>query len=152
MKSRSSQSSFLNLSKHKHFFSMHFYVWGITGAKLYVCVCLWLCSKRMERDLLNVQTRIQLPMTNLKPPLLQPRQPISQVTHIARHLFPVFILWVILFSLFPPHLLQFTFLPSYHTGRLCFDTRPSGDSHSNAQQLKITTKKKPFQCSFQDKV
>lgn len=32
-------------------------------------------------------------------------QPILQVTHITGHLFPVFILWVILFSLFPPHLL-----------------------------------------------
>lgn len=32
-------------------------------------------------------------------------QPILQVTHITGHLFPVFILWVILFSLFPAHLL-----------------------------------------------
>lgn len=70
-----------------------------------------------ERDLLNVHTRIQLPMTNFKLPFLRPRQPISQVTHITRHLFPVFILWVILFALFPPHLLQFTFLPSCSTGR-----------------------------------
>ena len=71
----------------------------------------------VERDLLNVHTRIQLPMTNFKLPFLWPRQPISQVTHITRHLFPVFILWVILFALFPPHLLQFTFLPSCSTGR-----------------------------------
>lgn len=37
--------------------------------------------------------------------------------HTAGHLFPVFILWVILFSSFPPHLLQFTFLPSRHSGQ-----------------------------------
>lgn len=46
----------------------------------------------------------------------------SKHTHIAGHLFPVFILWVILFSLFPPHLLQFTFLPSHCTGRYRSDT------------------------------